>query len=97
MGRGWHSFIFPVLERVEEEGFELLQIKEKFGGLRLYVQAPEGASKETITAVYDLVRSAETESYRTCEECGKPGTKVLVEDCWWKTRCKDCGTKRFSE
>ena len=42
------------------------QVKEKFGGLRFYVQ---GAIDEH----YNYIRFAESLSYRTCEVCGAPG------------------------
>ncbi len=44
----------------------LVQVKEKFGGLRFYV---DGGSNE-LQAQIEL---AEAMSYRTCETCGAPG------------------------
>ena len=43
------------------------QVKEKFGGLRFYV---DRASDDH----YNYITFAESMSYRTCEVCGKPGT-----------------------
>ena len=44
-----------------------IQVKEKFGGLRFYV---DRATDEH----YNYIHFAESMSYRTCEECGAPGT-----------------------
>jgi hypothetical protein len=43
-----------------------VQVKEKFGTLRFYVQ---GANEQT----YHYIEFAEALSARTCEECGAPG------------------------
>lgn len=43
------------------------QIKEKFGGLRFYVN---GATDKH----WNYIHFAESMSYKICEECGKPGT-----------------------
>jgi len=43
------------------------QVKEKFGGLRFYI---DGGTDEH----YNYIRFAESMSYKTCEVCGAPGT-----------------------
>jgi len=55
-----------------------VQVKEKFGGLRFYVQA---ATDEH----YNYISFAESMSYRTCEECGAPGKRYT--DGWHQTLC----------
>ena len=55
-----------------------VQVKEKFGGLRFYVQA---ATKEH----YNYISFAESMSYRTCEQCGAPGKRYT--DGWHTTLC----------
>ena len=55
-----------------------VQIKEKFGGLRFYVQAATDKH-------YNYISFAESMSYRTCEECGAPGKTYT--DGWHKTLC----------
>ena len=54
------------------------QVKEKFGGLRFYVQ---GAIDEH----YHYISFAESMSYHTCEVCGAPGKRWT--DGWHKTLC----------
>ena len=66
---------------MEEEASKVpvaVQIKEKFGGLRFYVQA--ATSKH-----YDYISFAESMSYRTCEQCGAPGKRYSMG--WHKTLC----------
>ncbi len=58
--------------------FEVIQVKEKFGGLRFY---PNSAPK----SVWNLIDIAEEKSYEICEECGKKGT--LRKGGWWATLC----------
>jgi hypothetical protein len=54
------------------------QVKEKFGGLRFYVQAATDKH-------YSYISFAESMSYRTCEECGAPGKTYT--DGWHRTMC----------
>lgn len=66
---------------MEEEASKVpvaVQVKEKFGGLRFYVQA--ATSKH-----YDYISFAESMSYRTCEQCGAPGKRYT--DGWHKVLC----------
>lgn len=55
-----------------------VQVKEKFAGLRFYVN---GATNE----IYNYINFAESMSYRTCEICGSPGKRYT--DGWHKTLC----------
>jgi hypothetical protein len=55
-----------------------VQVKEKFGGLRFYVQAATDKH-------YNYISFAESMSYRTCEECGAPGKTYT--DGWHRTMC----------
>lgn len=61
--------------------FQVIQVKEKFGELRFYVNY--GSDK-----IYDLIEEAEEKSAEICEICGKPGK--LNEGNWLRTRCKNC-------
>src|SRR5208283_3534018 len=73
---GWFDIIWrlcedlePLVAEVEKETgrkFEVLQVKEKFGGLRFYVNHANDAIRERIGI-------AAKESFRTCEVCGQPG------------------------
>jgi len=54
------------------------QVKEKFGGLRFYVQAATDKH-------YQYISFAESMSHRTCEQCGAPGKTYT--DGWHRTLC----------
>jgi len=54
------------------------QVKEKFGGLRFYVN---GATDKH----WSFISFAESMSYVTCEVCGSPGKRYT--DGWHKTLC----------
>lgn len=54
------------------------QVKEKFGGLRFYVQAATDKH-------YQYITFAESMSYHTCESCGAPGKTYT--DGWHVTLC----------
>ena len=67
--------------KLDEETLKVpvaVQVKEKFGGLRFYVQA---ATKEH----YNYISFAESMSYRTCESCGAEGKTYT--DGWHRTLC----------
>ena len=57
----------------------VVQVKEKYGTLRVYV---EGGCDE----VFDLIDAAETRSRTTCETCGRPGSTICLDD-WDRTLC----------
>lgn len=47
---------------------EFTQIKEKFGGLRVY-------TNYSSDYIYGVIRMADAMSYKICETCGKPGKR----------------------
>jgi len=73
IGKGWATLIDNIYDNLREETY-VMQVKEKFGGLRFYVG---GATPEE----FDVIDKAEEDSYTICEECGKPG--ILREDLGW--------------
>lgn len=77
---GW----FPIIRRlaaVKPPGVVITQVKEKFGGLRVYY---DGGSNGD---AWDLaVREAEATSFKTCEVCGSPGEPSGGG--WIRTRCE---------
>ena len=89
-GDGWFDILWrlcadlePLVTEMERAGgrqFEVLQVKEKFGGLRFYVNCRNDAIRQRIEAAIQ-------ESFHTCEVCGQPGK--LREDSWIKTLCDE--------
>ena len=64
---------------------EATQVKEKFGGLRFYVQG----SDDYIDGIIDL---AESMSYRICSQCGNASTPNKKKRGWIYTLCDNCKT-----
>ena len=84
VGDGWAKILIELFTSLEPivkyEDFKILQIKEKFGCLRIYT------SMDGNRIIGDLISKAEDESGRTCEICGEPGEENC--DGWIKTVCK---------
>jgi hypothetical protein len=74
-GDGWFDLVWRLCKHLEPvvavaekrtgRSFQVLQVKEKFGGLRFY-------TKFNNDAISALIEAAEIESRRTCEVCGQP-------------------------
>ncbi len=77
-GEGWASLYLPLIERCRADGVSVLQIKEKFGGLRFYV----GPASDELYAAIDV---AEAASLTMCEECGASGKRRGGS--WIRTLC----------
>ena len=63
--------------------FHIIQIKEKYGGLRFYIEgAPEGSRVDGIISKYESM------SERICGVCGKPARYLSMG--WIYPWCEDC-------
>lgn len=92
-GDGWFSLLEDLLSKIYKEGLGLvkvLQVKEKFGGLRFYFKR-EGADSSRLE---ELVAEAEVKANHTCETCGKEGS--LRSGGWMKTLCDKHDAERDS-
>jgi hypothetical protein len=91
-GDGWFDIVWRLCEELEAlvaeaenvtaRPFAVLQVKEKFGGLRFYVNFRTDAIQKRIA-------TAGEESLRTCEVCGQPGKRR--ERDWIRTLCDTHG------
>lgn len=81
-GDGWFDLIWRLCEDIEKlgppKGFEVVQVKEKFGELRFYANG-------STDAIEDRIDQATGESVKTCETCGAPGE--LQTGGWYFTAC----------
>jgi hypothetical protein len=87
-GDGWYGLLdrlFSDISKADQQ-CELFQVKEKFGGLRVYTQG-------TTDEVYELIDRSEEESFKVCEQCGAPG-KLRDEGGWLRTLCDKCNDER---
>lgn len=81
-GDGWFDLLREVCLTVQSaEDFRFTQVKEKYGGLRLYHQGG-GDFEEGVIAM------AERASYMTCERCGNRGRPN--DKGWIATLCTSC-------
>ena len=88
---GWRPIMERLLERLEEEieaqplhdrdRFRILQIKEKFGRLTVYLA-------DSTPDMDAAIQEASEKSIRTCEVCGAPGD-LKERNFWWSPRCKE--------
>lgn len=88
-GDGWFNIIdmacaliaHHIEHKPEKDVFRWVQIKEKYGTLRLYLSGHD----EYIAGVIDM---AEALSSRVCEVCGCPGSVIGAG--WLMARCDSC-------
>lgn len=69
---GWLPLLEQFLERaINFEGwFKVVQIKEKFGGLRIYTETEDDIPNEIRTMIDGLIAEAEFKAVRCCHDCG---------------------------
>jgi len=105
VGPGWYPFVARCCLTVLENGGTIAQVKEKFGGLRLYADFPEepedSHSQLFLWDVYQnqikkYIQAAETASYWICEECGTTRNNVTTKGGWLRTLCEPCHKSRYS-
>jgi len=87
VGAGWQPLVDELHAQINVivGDHQILQIKEKFGGLRYYYTL-SGATADQIAQVRDLVGVAEHASFSICEECGEPGEPFTLGG-YVSTRC----------
>jgi len=84
-GDGWYKIIDELCQVLEPAGVVAAQVKEKFGGLRFYVNP---VKKEKADEVFEAIQKAEAASYITCENCGEPGERRSGG--WIRVLCDKC-------
>ena len=80
---GWYPLIKDLIEDLIKLGWDkqICQVKEKFGGLRWYINS---GSDE----IYNRITDAERKSYTICEKTGKPG-ELRTDIGWYRTLCDE--------
>ncbi|MBV2184836.1 MAG: hypothetical protein KUL88_09895 [Rhizobium sp.] len=89
---GWAGILdayFAVVDHVMPEGavYQIGQIKEKLGTLRIY-DSSYGETWASVKAVTEAHRLAEARSFYTCEYCGKRGVWSIRRG-YLTTVCED--------
>ena len=93
-GDGWYPILNKMCKMIEYEvekkeavPVEALQVKEKFGGLRFYIN---GGSEK----ILDIIDLFESISYIVCENCGTTSNvEERYKGNWVYTRCDSCWEK----
>lgn len=91
-GHGWFDLIMECSLKLEalnvtlpeDERFTVAQIKEKFGGLRYYL---DGKPNEQ---AYAIIQEAENKADKTCAQCGSEKNVHTRSDRWVYTICDAC-------
>lgn len=81
IGPGWANIVRPVVERAVAKGVPIAQVKEKFGGLRIYLDVRDKELEE-------MISEAEFEADVTCEICGTKENVSTRGKYWVKTLCE---------
>lgn len=86
--QGWYPLIKELIDDLIKLGWnkQVCQVKEKFGGLRFYIN--EGSEE-----IYKRITQAENDSYKICEVTGKPG-ELRNDMSWYTTLCDEEYEKR---
>lgn len=99
---GWFSLIRDMCQEITDRyakdsipvDIVVLQVKEKYGGLRFYYSfagvseksvEKEALKQDIAQIVYDYEQKSET----ICEECGASGI-IRTDLCWIQTLCDSC-------
>jgi len=96
--KGWYNLIDDCLNDIQKylgiykpefrKDFKILQIKEKWGGLRIYVSTSDDK-------IDDIISYYEAKAEMTCEMCGEDGK--LRTNGWFKTLCDKCYKEWINE
>ena len=70
-----------------QDDFVVEQVKEKFGGLRFYVNVAN-------ESIWDIIDKYEAISEHVCIECGKPDVPML-NTAWISPMCPECFKKAY--
>lgn len=89
-GDGWLPIIEELFDKIQVLvdndpayfEFMVLQVKEKFGGLRVYTTGYD-------EKIDKLIDEAECKCLLTCENCGQPG-HMTYRGTWMQTLCDKC-------
>lgn len=86
---GWTRLIDNCLDKMfaVDPDITIDQVKEKFGGLRIYYTS----FSDSYNLLDDFVSDAEDEADVTCEVCGsKSSVRLDVSYGWYSTVCRVC-------
>jgi len=82
VGKGWEHLVRRVYNAKIGLGIPvgILQVKEKWGGLRIYADY-------YIKEIEEVIREVSEESLKICEKCGAPAG-LVKKGTWYQTLCE---------
>ena len=93
VGQGWETLLRELLQAMEDllpskHDFKVVQVKEKFGGLRFYIFS-QTLPEDPLKKICKLIDFTEGLSLVTCEACGARGEPNTKDSrfSWVKTLC----------
>lgn len=102
-GRGWYPVIYEAFDKIQKylnnwknwklrKDFRVVQVKEKFGGLRIYCNFDTDY-------IDNIINEACRIAYETCENCGTKDNNVSTRTVygWMTTLCEPCANKSEEE
>ena len=90
IGNGWLGIVKSLIEDLTQLGWDkqICQVKEKFGGLRFYINSGSDEIHKRIT-------EAELKSHEVCEKCGEPGKSISGG--WIVTLCESHAEEKLNK
>lgn len=84
---GWYQIVIDCDKELTEldPGYQLHQVKEKFGGLRYYIRQSDECSLENLDKMNNVIQKYENISFKICEVTGLPGVLMRSAGGWLKT------------
>ena len=89
VGLGWRGLV-SIAYQALPEGARVLQVKEKFGGLRIYTDTE-------LIEYRDVLNKLEHISFSLCEYCGQVGHSTVLPSGWIKTVCANHYSVKVAE
>ena len=87
IGDGWYEILRKTCQDImatsPQSDYRFVQIKEKFGGLRIYTDP-------YVEDLQGFIKEAESKSFKTCEKCGDTETAMIRGKGWIQTLCEKC-------
>lgn len=93
---GWMPLVHHLSHDLAKYPIQVVQVKEKFGGLRFYIDLAEDIDHWGVIGptafedVHNLISEAEARSYKVCELCGAESGYGQIRGNWIKTSCAGC-------
>lgn len=85
---GWYDLVIKMFKDMINSRWDktIIQVKQKFGELRVYIPASN-------PMISDVINEYEMLSKTTCENCGSPNAKTITIRYYITTICEACNVQ----